>query len=436
MRRLLAASCVCVLAVTLVACGPATTLGSGAIAAASAAASTAADNVVVSAGVNPAHPPAGTLPGVFAETTPPVSEPTPSGDLAPGAASAVLMDAASGQVLWAKNPNARRPAASVTKLMTMAIVLDSVSSGRVRWNDLVSASEQAVRTGGAQIWLELGETMSLRDLFYAVAVQSANDAAVALGEYVGGTLPHFLSLMNAKARLLGMRDTVYTDPNGLDDTTQYSSAYDIALLSRYLVTAHPNVLKYTSTWEYRLRGNKLWLVNRNKLLHRLAGVDGLKTGFTSKAGYCLSATARRGNTRLIAVVLGDPTGPARFADTASMLQWGFSHYTTVPVADVGRAVAQVAVDGGRVPHVRVVPAQSFGVTVPRGREKSVTTKVELPSMLAAPLAARQKVGQITAFVDGRAVAEVPLVADHVVGRVGGLRLWMRLWGRMWPWMRS
>ena len=317
----------------------------------------------------------------------------------------------------------------------MAIVLDAVSSGRIRWNDLVSASEQAVKTGGAQIWLELGETMSLRDLFYAVAVQSANDAAVALAEYVGGTLPHFLALMNEKARTLGMRDTVYTDPNGLDDTTQYSSAYDIALLSRYLVTAHPEVLKYTSTWEYRLRGNKLWLVNRNKLLHRLAGVDGLKTGFTTKAGYCLSATARQGNTRLIAVVLGDPTGPARFNDAAAMLQWGFTHYTTVPVADSGKPLATVAVDGGRVASVPVIPAHSFGVTVPRGREKSVTTKVDLPAMLTAPLQVRQRVGTITASVDGRPVAKVPLVAGRAVRRVGGIALWLRLWTRMWPWLR-
>lgn len=437
MRRTLAAPFACLIAAALVGCGPVAAVGTSP-AAVAAAATAAADNIVVPSTAQSAstQPVAGTLPGIFAETAPSSAEPTPSTDLAPGAAAAVLMDASSGQVLWAKNANARRPAASVTKLMTMAIVLDAVSSGRVRWTDLVSASEQAVRTGGAQIWLELGETMSLKDLFYAVAVQSANDAAVALSEYVGGTLPHFLALMNDKARALGMRDTVYTDPNGLDDTTQYSSAYDIALLSRYLVTARPEVLKYTSTWEYRLRGNKLWLVNRNKLLNRLAGVDGLKTGFTTQAGYCLSATARRGNTRLIAVVLGDPSGPARFNDASAMLQWGFSNYTTVPVADASRAVAQVPVDGGRVASVPVLPEQSFGVTVPRGREKSVTTKVDLPSMLTAPLAARQKVGEITASVDGRPIAQVPLLAGHAVRRVGGIRLWMRLWSRMWPWMRG
>lgn len=382
----------------------------------------------------PTVPLVGAIPGIFAEG-PTSSEPTPKTDIAPGAVSAVLMDASSGTVIWAKNPNARRPAASVTKLMTMAVVLDAVSSGRVQWTDRVSASAQAVSTGGAQIWLELGETMSVRDLFYAVAVQSANDAAVALGEYVGGTLEHFVGMMNDKARALGMRDTVYTDPNGLDDTNQYTSAYDIALVSRYLVAAHPEVLQYTATWEYRLRGEKLWLVNRNKLLRRLPGADGLKTGFTTRAGYCLSATAQRGATRLIAVVLGDPTGPARFDDAAAQLQWGFSNFATVPVADATRAVAQVPVDGGRVHTVRVVPQQSLGVTVPRGREKGVGTKLSLPPLLAAPLRAGQRVGQITATVDGRTVAEVPLVAAHAVGRIGGLRLWMRIWSGMWPWLR-
>lgn len=377
----------------------------------------------------------GFLSGILAEAGAGASAPTPPGDLAPGAAGAVLMDAASGQVLWSKHPNARRPVASVTKLMTMALVLDAIRSGRVRWNDLVSASENAVRTGGAQIWLELGETMTVRDLFYAVAVQSANDAAVALAEYVGGTEPHFIEMMNAKAQALGMRDTLYTDPNGLDDVGQYSSAYDVALLSRYLVTADPDVLQYTRTWEHRLRGNKLWLVNRNKLLTRLPGVDGLKTGYTSRAGFCLSATAQRGSTRLIAVVLGAPTSEARFDETAAMLQWGFSHYVTVPVVAGDRPVRRLPVEGGTVTRVAVVAAHAFGITVPRGQERAVAWELRVPPMLAAPLRARQPVGTVTATVGGRPVAEVPLVVADAVPRVGPVWLWMRLWRGMWPWLQ-
>ena len=443
LQRRLAAVVVCLFALSLLPETPG--LAAGAVATAPGSASTApgagapgsavpAPSVALVGGEAAI---AGAIPGVFAEAAPAgqAAEPTPSADLAPGAAGAVLMDAASGQVLWAKDANARRPAASVTKLMTMAVVLDAISSGRVKWTDQVSASEEAAHTGGAQIWLELGETMSVRDLFYAVAVQSANDAAVALAAYVGGTQEQFIQLMNAKAQALGMRDTLYTDPDGLDDTHQYTSAYDVALLSRYLVTAHPEVLQYTSTWEYRLRAGKLWLVNRNKLLTRLPGADGLKTGFTTRAGYCLAATARRGPTRLISVVLGDPTGPARFNDSSSMLQWGFSNYTTVAVADAASAVAHVPVDGGVAAAVALRPQSSFGVTVPRGREKSVTTRITRPALLSAPLRAGQAVGEISVSVDGRAVGAVPLVAAAAVPSVGGFRLWLRIWAGLWPWLR-
>jgi len=352
--------------------------------------------------------------------------------LAPLAAAAILTDAASGQILWAKEPDLRRPVASVTKLMTMALVLDAIASGRIRWGDLVSASEAAVRTPGAQIWLELGETMTVRDLFYAVAIHSANDAAVALAEFVGGSVPHFVEMMNAKAKALGMQETHYVDPTGLDDAG-YSTARDVATLSRFLVLHHPEVLQYTKTWEYRLRENKLWMVNRNRLLTRLPGVDGLKTGFTTRAGYCLAATAIRGSTRLIAVVLGAPTSEARFGETAACLQWGFTHYVTVPVAARGQVVALRPVDAGAAPAVALVPAYPFGVTVPRGQEATVRTELVLPARLLAPVAAHQPVGVLVTRVAGQEVARIPLVAAQAVPRIGLLWLWLRLWRRTWAW---
>ncbi len=375
----------------------------------------------------------GGLTGVFAAMPAAGDEPAPPVDLAPRAAAAILMDAASGRVLWAKHPNLRRPVASVTKLMTMFVTLQAIHAGRIRWDDLVSASEAAVRTPGAQIWLELGETMTVRALFYAVAVHSANDAAVALAEYVGGTLPHFVDLMNQDARRLGLRDTLYTDPTGLDDQHGYTTAYDVALLSRDLVTQYPDVLTYTKTWEYRLRGNRLWMVNRNRLLTRVPGVDGLKTGYTQAAGYNLAATAIRGSTRLIAVVLGAPSSAARFDEAAALLQWGFSHYSTVAVAARGQVIRRLPVDGGVQRSVAVVPAQVFGVTVPRGQEASVTTRVELPALLTAPLRAGQEVGAITAAVAGQEVARVPLVVRRDVPRLGPFALWLRLWRASWPW---
>lgn len=431
MRRTVTAVMALVLAALMAGCGPASGLGST-TSASSAQNAVAAPSVVL----GHLHEPAAAIPGMFAVAGPTEDEPTPATDLAPHAAAAVLMDASSGQVLWAKNANLRRPAASVTKLMTMAVVLDGIASGRIKWHDLVSASEEAVRTPGSQIWLELGENMTAKDLFYAVAVQSANDAAVALGEYVGGTMAHFLQMMNAKARALGMRDTRYTDANGLEDTQQYTSAYDIALLSRYLVVDRPQVLKYTATWEYRLRDNKLWLVNRNRLLTMMTGVDGLKTGFTPLAGYCLSGTAMQGTTRLIAVVLGEPSSALRFSETAAMLRWGFTHYTTVPVATARKVVAKLPVDGGVAHTVTIVPVRAFGVTVPRGKEKTVTTQTVLPRTLSAPVARGQKVGEITVTVEGKPVAVVALVAGRAVPRISGFRLWLRLWAGMWPWLRT
>jgi D-alanyl-D-alanine carboxypeptidase (penicillin-binding protein 5/6) len=356
-------------------------------------------------------------------------------DLAPHAASAVLMDAATGRVIWSKNANAPRQAASITKLMTMALVLDAIRAGRLKWTEDISASEGAVHTAGSQIWLELGENMTVKDLFIAVAVASANDAAYALAEHVGGTYDNFIAMMNAKAKELGMKDTVYRNPHGLDETGQQTSAYDIALLSRYLVTQDPQVLKYSSLWEYRLRNNKLWLVNRNRLLKMFAGADGLKTGFTTGAGYGLAATALRGTTRMIAVVLGEPTSELRFTEAAQVLQYGFAHYVTPASWQPGQKVAAVPVEVGTAPTVDVHPATAFGVTVPRGRGAEVESQVQLPLFVRAPVTKGQRVGEINVTVGGAPAGSVPLVAAAAVPRVGPFGLFGRLFLAGWPWLR-
>ncbi len=322
------------------------------------------------------------------------------------------------------------------KATTMSVVLSAISSGRIRWSDLVSANQTVVDTGGSQIWLELGETMTVRDLFYAVAVQSANDAAVALAEFVGGTEPAFVQMMNERAQALGMTNTLYTDPTGLDDQNQYTTAYDVALLSRYMVVQQPQVLTYTATWEYRLRGNKLWLVNRNKLLKQLPGTDGLKTGYTQLAGYCLSATAQRGTTRLIAVVLGDPTSQDRFDEASAMLQWGFTHYATVAVAQSNTVIQKLPVEGGTVRTIAVGTKESFGVTVARGSESSVHSSVQIPSYLTAPVTKGQTVGHIQITTGKGDVASIPIVALANVPPLGPFGLWGRIWKGMWPWGSS
>jgi D-alanyl-D-alanine carboxypeptidase (penicillin-binding protein 5/6) len=383
--------------------------------------------------------PAAAVPAAAAAKPTPPAEPGPGAsipDLAPHAVSAILMDAASGQVIWAKNANQPRPVASITKLMTEALVLDAIRAGRLRWTDEVSASAEAVRTPGSQIWLELGENMSVRDLFIALAVASANDAAYALAEHVGGSYDRFIQMMNDKARALGMKDTVYRNPHGLDEAGQQTTAADIALLSRYLVTQDPQILTYSSMWEYRLRNNKLWLVNRNKLLKTFAGADGLKTGFTTAAGYGLAATALRGTTRMIAVVLGEPTSELRFAEAAQVLQYGFAHFVTPVAWQPDRKVAAIPVEVGTAPTVDVVPAAPFGVTVPRGQEKEVESRVQLPSTLRAPVPAGRQVGEITASVGGAPAGGVALVTAAAVPRVGLSGLFGRMFLRAWPWLRG
>lgn len=368
------------------------------------------------------------------------AEPPPAPpDLAPHAAAAVLMDASSGRIVWEKNEHERRPVASITKLMTMALVLDAIRAGKIHWNEMVTAGEEAWRTGGSQIWLEVGEMMSVKQLFTAVAVTSANDAAVALAEYVGGSTAGFVEQMNRQAARLGMKDTVYRNPHGLDEEGHVSSAYDVALISRYLVTRDPEVLKFTSIFDTRLRENvpgksSLWLVSTNKVcLRAYPGCDGLKTGWTTSAGYGVSMTAKRGTTRLIAVVLGEPTSKERNADAFSMLNYGFSHFVTALVAPAGKAVANVPVDLGVARSVPIGPRTDAALTVEKGQEKTVGQVLEIPRRLAAPLAKGQSVGAIVITQGRRPVARVDLVTLAAVPRAGLWRIFLRLLHDTWPW---
>jgi D-alanyl-D-alanine carboxypeptidase (penicillin-binding protein 5/6) len=365
------------------------------------------------------------------------SAPSPP-DLAPLGASAVLMDAASGRVLWEKSAHDRRPVASITKLMTMAITLDAISAGQAHWQDTVTVSPLAASTGGSTAFLDTGEQVPLRDLFIALAVMSANDASVALAEHVGGSVEHFVALMNQKAQELGMKDTVYRNPHGLDEEEHVSSAYDVALISRYLLVHHPEVLRYTSMWEYWFEhgGKRYWLTNTNRLLIDYPGVDGLKTGWTERAGYGISVTAKRGDTRLIAVVLGYPDTKTRNAEAARLLNYGFSHYVTVMVAPRGRRVAEVPVDAGLTRRVAAVPATDAAATVERGQEKTVAHTVQLQPLVPAPVRTGQRLGQIVLTAGGKEVGRVDLVAAADVPRAGLLTLFLRFLAGTWPFLRG
>jgi len=357
----------------------------------------------------------------------PVAAPPPPVVSAP---SAVLVDAASGRVLFDRGGAVERPPASMAKIMTLVIAVRALAAGKVRPGDLVSVSDDAYRTGGSQIWLEPGEVLPFGQLVTAVAVGSANDAAVAIAEHLAGSVPAFVQEMNATARRLGMTHTRFVNPNGLDapGQTTRTTALDMARLGAYATTL-PELMRLTATRENREirngKGGHLWLVNTNRLLGMLPGVDGLKTGFTSAAGYCLTATARRSGLRLIAVVMGDATSKARFASASSLLNWGFSHYRAAYAAHAGKALARLAVRGGKQPDVAVAAGRDVSFTVAAGERATWSRSLALPRSVDAPVGSGQAVGTLTVQSGGQAV-RVPLVTMAAVERASAIDVLKRL----------
>ena len=355
----------------------------------------------------------------------PLSGPSAEGELELGSRAAVLMDFQSGRVLYAKNPDEPLPPASVTKIMTLLLALEAVHQGKVAMADEVVATEHAASMGGSQIWLEPGERMKLRDLLYAVAVGSANDAAVALAEHLAGSEGAFVDLMNRRARELGMRNTRFANATGLppeetgDQGPHVASAYDLAVLSRAAIQT-PGLLEMVSTWEYTMRPEgirKPVLYNFNRLLKRYRGVDGLKTGMTSQAGYCIAVTAVRDNLRLIAVTMGAPTAQVREKDVRTLLDWGFRRYEARPLARAGEGVGWVEVARGSPRWVQLVLARDAFITLERGSRLEVTSEPRLPARLVAPLDPQTPVGQVR-LVDaqnGQLLAEVPARPAQAVG---------------------
>ncbi|MHB8945055.1 MAG: D-alanyl-D-alanine carboxypeptidase family protein [Bacillota bacterium] len=351
------------------------------------------------------------------------------------AVSAVLIDAGSGQVLLVKNSHERRAIASMTKLMTLVLAFEAIEAGKVSLQDKVTAGTNAFRLGGAQIWLVPGEVMVLEDMLRAVAMQSANDASVAVGEYIAGSVENFVDLMNQRAKELGMADTHYMNPHGLDEPDHYSSAYDMAVLGRQAVK-YPKLLEFTKTWQYYLRVDpttgkgKTWLVNTNRLLVTMPGVDGLKTGFTNQSLYCLTATMKRGDLRLIAVVMGLPEGKQRFDEAGKLLNFGFANYTGVPVAKADEKIGEIPVQLGVTDKVEVMPEAGFSVTVPKGKESGLKREIQLPKRVYAPVLRGAHLGVLLLTRDGQEVGRVNLVAAASVKRVSYFRLVGRLFGRV------
>ena len=339
--------------------------------------------------------------------------------LAEAGKSAVLMDVTTGTVLYEANSHEPLAPASVTKVMTMLLIMEAVDSGKIGLQDTVTASEAAAAKGGSQIYLKAGETMTVSDMLKSIAVSSANDCACAMAEHICGSEAAFVEAMNQRAKELGMRDTHFVNCTGLDDDDtarqHRTSAHDIALMSRELLKNHPLIKKYTTIWMDTVRGGAFGLSNTNKLIRFYPGATGLKTGFTSGAGYCLSASAQRDGMELIAVVMGAKTSAARNAACKELLDYGFANFAVI--APELTEIPGVNVKLGKQDSVSAALGESTGLLIDKAQKSAVTTEVALEESVTAPVAQGQRIGTLSIKSGEQTLRQIPLVASEPVERL-------------------
>ncbi len=359
----------------------------------------------------------------------PVSK--PEAPFAVAAKGAVLIDASTGEVLFEQDSHAQLPPASVTKVMTMLLVMEAVEEGKITLEDRVTVSERAASMGGSQMYMEVGETHTVAELMEGVAMASANDGCVALAEFVAGSEEIFVEKMNQRAAELGMRDTHFVNTNGLPVADHYSSAYDIALMSQKLYEFEETHQWFT-TWQSTItvglpgKEKEFGLTNTNKLIKAYEGCNGIKTGFTSEAGYCLSASATRGDTHLIAVALGSETSKIRNAEVAKLLDYGFANYETALIAEEGQIMETVLIEKGTPTSVSAVTTERITVLTAKGQKDSIKTEVNISETVPLPLAKGQEIGKVTLYDGEEKIAEYPLVAAAPVEKASFRELVSRL----------
>ena len=329
-------------------------------------------------------------------------------------AAAVLIDEDSGTVLYEKNADERRPVASITKVMTLLLTFEALQAGKIALWDIVPVSEHAYHMGGSQIWLEPGEQLTLQEMLKAICISSANDAAVAVAEFVAGSEPAFVDAMNARAAALGMTATHFANACGLDEEGHLSSARDVAVMSREMLLHHPEVREYCTVWMDTLRGGRTQLVNTNKLLKSYPGITGLKTGTTGKAGVCITASAERDGLRLIAVVLGASSGKERFEAAKTLLDYGFAHYDSAEVTLPDDAPEELPVKRGTAETTTLDYAAPERLLVPKGEGRDLQTKILLPDTLQAPVRQGSPVGSWQLLRGETVLQELPICAAQDV----------------------
>ena len=338
------------------------------------------------------------------------------------APSALLMEAASGQILYELNAHERMQIASVTKTMTMLLIMEALDSGKISIDDMVTVSEHAASMGGSQVFLEQGEQMSVDDMLKAIAVASGNDAAVAMAEFVSGTEESFVEQMNKRAAALGANDTHFINCNGLDETPEhYSTAYDVALISCELLK-HEQIQKYLTIWMDSIRGGEFQLANTNKLIRFYDGANGIKTGSTSTAKYCLSAAAKRNNMQLVAVVLAAPTTADRFSSATKLLDYGFANYSLVDESVMTEPLPPIKVAGGSRDSAATEVEGGVNFIVKKGNGGNVEVNVNMDEKLDAPAPAGTKVGEVIFTIDGGEVARRNIVTSEDAPRITYLQM--------------
>nr|WP_251035515.1 D-alanyl-D-alanine carboxypeptidase family protein [Paenibacillus sp. ISL-20] len=354
-------------------------------------------------------------------------------ELAPGARSAILLDADTGTIIYEKNSHDKLPPASITKIMTMLLTMEAIDEGQLQWTDKVRTSEYAASMGGSQIFLEPGEEMTVDEMLKGIAMASGNDASVAVAEKIAGSEEAFVKLMNEKAAELGMKDTHFVNCNGLPAENHYTSAHDIAVMSRELLK-YDQITKYTGAYQDYLRKDSdkpFWLVNTNKLVRFYTGADGLKTGYTSEAKFCLSATAKRDGLRAVAVVMGASDTKTRNTEVSRMFDYAFSQYSMHSIYKPGEVLGIVKVQKGTVPEISIQADKDYSVLVKKGvKSPDIRHEIQMDRNLKAPVAAGQVVGKLTVYQGEHVVKEFELTSPVEVKKAGFWKLFKRTTGKL------
>ncbi|TFJ93759.1 D-alanyl-D-alanine carboxypeptidase family protein [Lentibacillus salicampi] len=349
-------------------------------------------------------------------------------NLAPDARSAILIERDTGEMLFDKNAHKKLPPASMTKVMTLLLIMEALDQGKIEKDETIRVSERAASMGGSQIFLEAGEEMSVNDLLKGVAVASGNDASVALAERISGSEKAFVEQMNKKAEALGLENTQFQNVTGLPTENHYSTAHDMAVMSKELLK-YESITNYTSIYEDYLRKgeeNEFWLVNTNKLVKSYPGVDGLKTGYTNEAKYCLTATAEKSDMRMIAVVMGADTTKERNASISGMLDYAFNHYETKNLYEKGQTITTLDMLKAEDPSIDVTASESISTIHRKGeKDKKVSTSVNLKSDIELPISKGDEVGELVIKNNGKTLSKSPLIVDYDVEEASYLTLLKR-----------